>query len=49
MGIVDVIDAIPGKIREKRCKHNFVKHYSRLQNGYVRRCTKCGKVMKRAR
>lgn len=44
MRFVDMIDALPGKIRKMRCMHHYVKHYDPQRKGYVRRCSICGKV-----
>nr|DAU80529.1 MAG TPA: zinc finger domain protein [Caudoviricetes sp.] len=33
--------------RQRRCRHRYRKHWSREAGGYVRRCVKCGKEIKR--
>lgn len=33
------------KLKQRFCKHNYKKHYSTTEGGYVLRCTKCDKVV----
>lgn len=33
------------KLKQRFCKHHFVKHYSSEEQAYVYRCTKCNKVI----
>lgn len=40
---MDFIEKIILKIRQRFCKHRFIKHWTR-GIGYEMRCTKCGKV-----
>nr|DAP75721.1 MAG TPA: General transcription and DNA repair, Helicase, Translocase, DNA repair.5A [Caudoviricetes sp.] len=32
-------------LRQRYCKHNYRKRWSRENGGYVKRCTKCNKVV----
>lgn len=36
-----------GWLKQRRCRHHYWKHWNRgsgLYGGYIKRCTKCGKV-----
>ena len=35
------------KLKQRFCKHNYKKRYSKKEKGYVYRCTKCNKVIKK--
>lgn len=34
------------RIRQYFCRHDFKKHYDTKMKCYIRRCTKCGKVLR---
>ena len=36
-------------LKQKRCKHHYVKHYDPQRKGYVRRCSICDKVISHGR